>query len=259
VAAERGIPQSIVDEVKSRNDIVAVVEQYVRLSKRSAANLFGLCPFHSENTPSFSVAPEKQMYYCFGCHKGGDVIHFIMDIEKIGYLDALRLLAERAGVHIPEPDDAGYRKRAERETLLYKINAAAAAHFYLNLTESPGGKAARAYLARRGITGGTIRKFGLGYAADEWEDLWKRLRVKGYDADALSGSGLFRQGRDGPYDLFRKPDHVSDLRRLGRVVAFGGRVMDDSQPKYINSPKAPSIPKAVIVCLNFAKKSKEGH
>ncbi|NLN47055.1 MAG: DNA primase [Clostridiaceae bacterium] len=259
MAAERGIPQSIVDEIKNRNDIVAVVEQYVRLSKRSAANLFGLCPFHSENTPSFSVAPEKQIYYCFGCHKGGDVIHFIMDIEKVGYLDALRLLADRAGVHIPEPEDAGYRKRAERETLLYKINAAAAAHFYLNLTESPKGKAASAYLARRGITGGTIRKFGLGFAADDWEDLWKRLRNKGFDAEVLSGSGLFRQGRDGPYDLFRNRIMFPIFDALGRVVAFGGRVMDDSQPKYINSPESAVYTKGRhLYALNFAKKSKEG-
>ena len=259
MAAERGIPQSIVDEIKNRNDIVAVVEQYVRLSKRSAANLFGLCPFHSENTPSFSVAPEKQIYYCFGCHKGGDVIHFIMDIEKVGYLDAYRRLADRAGVHIPEPEDAGYRKRAERETLLYKINAAAAAHFYLNLTESPKGKAASAYLARRGITGGTIRKFGLGFAADDWEDLWKRLRNKGFDAEVLSGSGLFRQGRDGPYDLFRNRIMFPIFDALGRVVAFGGRVMDDSQPKYINSPESAVYTKGRhLYALNFAKKSKEG-
>ncbi len=254
----RGIPQSIVNEIKTRSDIVAVIEQYVRLSKRSAANLFGLCPFHAEKTPSFSVSPEKQMYYCFGCHKGGDVIHFIMDIEKVGYLEALRLLADRAGVQIPAPDDPSFRQRAEREALLYKINTAAAAHFYLNLMESPQGRRARDYLIKRGITTGSIRKFGLGYATDDWENLWRRLRDKGFATDALAASGLFRQGREGPYDLFRNRIIFPIFDALGRVIAFGGRVMDDSQPKYINSPENAIYTKGRhLYALNFAKKSKE--
>lgn len=258
-SVERGIPQSIIEEIKSRNDIVAVVEQYVRLTKKSAANLFGLCPFHAENTPSFSVSPDKQIFYCFGCHKGGDVIHFIMDIEKSGYLDALRMLAERAGVRIPEPDDEEYRKRTELAAVLYKVNSAAAAHFFLNLTESPKGKAARDYFARRGITPGTIRKFGLGYAADDWSDLWKRLRAKGFSTDVLDKSGLFKQGKEGPYDLFRNRIMFPIFDAMGRVVAFGGRVMDDSQPKYINSPENAVYTKGRhLYALNFAKKSKEG-
>ncbi|MBP7402728.1 MAG: DNA primase [Clostridia bacterium] len=258
-SVERGIPQSIIEEIKSRNDIVAVVEQYVRLTKKSAANLFGLCPFHAENTPSFSVSPDKQIFYCFGCHKGGDVIHFIMDIEKSGYLDALRMLAERAGVRIPEPDDEAYRKRTELAAVLYKVNSAAAAHFFLNLTESPKGKAALDYFARRGITSGTIRKFGLGYAADDWSDLWKRLRAKGFSADVLDKSGLFKQGKEGPYDLFRNRIMFPIFDAMGRVVAFGGRVMDDSQPKYINSPENAVYTKGRhLYALNFAKKSKEG-
>ncbi|HEY5467248.1 MAG TPA: DNA primase [Clostridia bacterium] len=256
--ADRGIPQNVIDEVKSRNDIVPVVEQYVRLSKKSAANLFGLCPFHGENTPSFSVSPEKQIYYCFGCHKGGDVIGFIMEIEKIGYLDALRLLAERAGIQLPEPDDENYRKRAELNTLLYRVNAAAAAHFYLNLTEFPKGKAARDYFSKRGILSGTIRKFGLGFAADDWSDLWKRLRSKGFAADVLDKSGLFKPGRDSPYDLFRNRVMFPIFDTMGRVVAFGGRVLDDSQPKYINSPENAVYTKGRhLYGLNFAKKTKD--
>ena len=257
-SAERGIPQHIIEEVKGRNDIVQIVEQYVRLSKRSAANLFGLCPFHAENTPSFSVSPEKQIYYCFGCHKGGDVIGFIMDVEKIGYIDALRLLAERSGVRIPEPDDANYRKRAEISAQLYKVDAAAAAHFFLGLTESPGGKAAREYLGKRGIASGTIRRFGLGYAADDWSDLWRHLRNKGFTAEILEKSGLFKQTNDKIYDLFRNRIMFPIFDALGRVVAFGGRVMDDSQPKYINSPENAIYTKGKhLYALNFAKKTKE--
>ncbi len=186
------------------------------------------------------------------------MIHFLMDIEKLGYLDALRMLAERAGVEIPAPEDQSFRQRAEREALLYKINTAAAAHFYLNLMESPKGKHARAYLLNRGITTGSIRKFGLGYAADDWEDLWRRLSSKGFSAEALSASGLFRKGREGPYDLFRNRIVFPIFDALGRVVAFGGRVMDDSQPKYINSPENAVYTKGRhLYALNFAKKSKE--
>ncbi len=253
-----GIPQNIIEEIKSRNDIVTVVEQYVRLSKKNTANLFGLCPFHSENTPSFSVSQEKQIYYCFGCHKGGDVINFIKEIEKVGYVDAIRVLAERSGIQIPESDDEDYRRRAELSALLYKVNSAAAAHFFLTLTESPRGKAARDYFERRGIVSGTIRKFGLGYASDDWTDLWRHLRAKGFTAELLEKSGLFKQGKEEPYDLFRNRIMFPIFDSMGRVVAFGGRVMDDSLPKYINSPENAVYTKGRhLYGLNFAKKTKE--
>ena len=171
----RTIPDELVEEVKSRNDIVSVVGQYVRLDKRSSANLFGLCPFHNEDTPSFSVSPSKQIFYCFGCHKGGNVITFIREIEKCTWPQALKILADRVGIQLPEPDDAAYRERLERNATLQKIYLEAARYYYHSL-QSPAGATARRYLKERAIADSTARKFGLGFAPDEWDGLLLHLR-----------------------------------------------------------------------------------
>lgn len=255
----RTIPDELVEEVKSRNDIVSVVGQYVRLDKRSSANLFGLCPFHNEDTPSFSVSPSKQIFYCFGCHKGGNVITFIREIEKCTWPQALKILADRVGIQLPEPDDAAYRERLERNATLQKIYLEAARYYYHSL-QSPAGAAARRYLKERAIADSTARKFGLGFAPDEWDGLLLHLRRQGLDDPQLiSQSGLFKRGKsDGYYDLFRNRLMFPIFDAMGKIIAFGGRVLDDSQPKYLNSPETPLYTKGRhLYGLNLAKSSSD--
>ncbi len=259
--AKARIPEQIVEEIRARNDIVAVVEQYVRLEKRSGANFFGLCPFHREDTPSFSVSPGKQIYYCFGCHKGGNVVGFIMEIEKTSYPEALRFLAERVGIEIPEADDEQTRRRSE---LLANLSAIMleAARYYYTVLQGEAGAEARAYLTRRGVNESTRRRFGLGCASKDWDGLYRHVRAKGFtDTELLLKSGLFRKGRnEGLYDLFRGRLMFPIFDVLGRVIAFGGRVLDDSQPKYINSPETPLYTKGRhLYALNIAKTSRAGH
>lgn len=251
------IPEQIIEEIKARSELVSVVEQYVHLDKRSGSNFFGLCPFHSEDTPSFSVSPSKQIYYCFGCHKGGDVIHFIMDVEKCSYPLAIRSLAERAGIQIPESEDEEYRQRSELNKQLQAIDLEAARYFYHCLNSSAG-TACREYLSKRGLTTSTIRKFGLGYAPEGWDGLVLHLRAKGFtDEDLLLKTGLFKRGKTGQlYDLFRHRLMFPIMDVMGKVVAFGGRVLDDSMPKYINSPENPVYTKGRhLFGLNLAKSS----
>jgi len=255
----RTIPDELVEEVKSRNDIVSVVGQYVRLDKRSSANLFGLCPFHNEDTPSFSVSPSKQIFYCFGCHKGGNVITFIREIEKCTWPQALKILADRVGIQLPEPDDAAYRERLERNATLQKIYLEAARYYYHSL-QSPAGAVARRYLKDRAIADSTARKFGLGFAPDEWDGLLMHLRRQGLDDPQLiSQSGLFKRGKsDGYYDLFRNRLMFPIFDAMGKIIAFGGRVLDDSQPKYLNSPETPLYTKGRhLYGLNLAKSSSD--
>lgn len=253
------IPESVIEEVKARNELVAVVEQYVRLDRKSGSNFFGLCPFHKEDTPSFSVSPVKQIYFCFGCHKGGDVIRFIMDIEKCSYPQAIRLLAERANVQIPEPDDEAWRQRNELNKNLQAICLEAARYFYRNLTEDAG-RVAQAYMRKRALSPAICKKFGLGYATEDWDGLLRRLDSLGYQDEALLlQSGLFRRKKSGGlYDLFRHRLMFPIFDAMGRIVAFGGRVLDDSQPKYINSPETPIYTKGRhLYALNLAKSSKQ--
>ena len=247
----------MIEEIKSRSELVGVVEQYVHLDKRSGSNFFGLCPFHREDTPSFSVSPAKQIYYCFGCHKGGDVIHFIMDIEKCSYIQSVQILAERANVALPEPDDEGYRQRSELYKNLQAICLEAARYFYHSLVGDDGRKA-MSYLQNRSISTATTRKFGLGFAPDSWDGLLNHLAGKGWtDHDLLLQSGLFRKGKSGGlYDLFRNRLMFPIFDVMGRVIAFGGRVLDDSLPKYINSPETPIYTKGRhLYALNIAKNS----
>ena len=263
---QRLIPESIVEEIKQRNEIVSVVEQYVRLEKKSLQNFFGLCPFHSEATPSFSVSPSKQIYYCFGCHKGGDVVNFIMDIEKMGYFDALKFLAEKAKIEIPASNDHEYQKKIELQKKLYNANTEAARFFYTNLI-GPRGIAVREYLKKRGIEANTVKKFGIGYALDEWEGLCLHLRSKGYSDEIIFLTGLFKKRTDsasgagkGMHDLFRNRLMFPIFDYLGRIIAFGGRVMDDTMPKYINSPETPIYIKGRhLYGFHIAKSSKAKH
>lgn len=257
--SNRPIPDELVEEVKARNDIVSVVEQYVRLDKRSGSNYFGLCPFHHEDTPSFSVAPNKQIYYCFGCHKGGNVINFIREIEKCTWPQAVKILADRVSIKLPEPDDEAYRERAELGAQLANLYLEAARYFYRNLI-GPQGQMARQYLKNRSITDNTIKKFGLGFAVDDWDGLVRHLAgLKITDPQLLEKSGLFRRGKQGGlYDLFRNRLMFPIFDAMGKIVAFGGRVLDDSVPKYINSPETPVYTKGRhLYGLNIAKSSSE--
>ena len=251
------IPDNVVEEIKNRNELVSIVEQYVTLDRKSSSNYFGLCPFHREDTPSFSVSPSKQIFYCFGCHKGGNVINFIKEIEHVSYPQALQILAERAGIALPEPDDEGWRKRSELSKRMHDTMLEAARWFYMQLIGN-NGKPAQDYLRKREISPATAKKFGLGYAPDSWDALHKHLQSKGFSEEELDSSGLFKRTKQGNLiDLFRGRLMFPIFDVLGKVVAFGGRVLDDSLPKYINSPETPIYTKGRhLYGLNLAKASR---
>lgn len=254
------IPENIVEEIKNRNELVSVVEQYVTLDRKSSSNYFGLCPFHQEDTPSFSVSPSKQIFYCFGCHKGGNVITFVKEIEHVSYPQALQILADRAGIELPEPDDEAWKQKSERNKKLHEILLEAARWYYHQLADQTG-LPAQNYLRRREITAATAKKFGLGYAPDNWDGLLIHLQKKGYSQDELLMSGLFKKAQRGNLiDLFRGRLIFPIFDVLGRVVAFGGRVLDDSLPKYINSPETPIYTKGRhLYALNLAKSSRSSN
>lgn len=256
----RRIPEQVIEEIKMKSDIVDIVSSYVSLTQKSRQNLFGLCPFHNEKTPSFSVSPQKQMYYCFGCHKGGDVIHFIMDIEHMSYPEAIRFLAERCGVEVPEVNDDDERYRAEKQQRerLYALNTEAARYFYQAL-QGKEAEPARAYMMKRGISRPMAISFGLGYAPERWQGLFDHLRKKGFTLAEIEDSGLFKKNaRGGYFDLFRGRLIFPIIDVMGRIVAFGGRVLDDSVPKYLNSPETKVYTKGRhLYGLNLAKKTRE--
>jgi DNA primase len=260
VSNGRRIPDELLEEIKAKSDIVDVVEQYVTLSKKTGANFFGLCPFHSEDTPSFSVSPGKQIFYCFGCHTGGDVINFIREIEKVPYRRALEILAERAGVRLPANEDPKQQERYRQRDRLFAANTEAARYFYHALNGAAGA-GARAYLKERGISRATAVRFGLGYAPDEWTGLLDHLSAKGFSDGEIEKSGLFRLNRsNNRYDLFRDRLMFPIIDQMGHIVAFGGRIMGEGMPKYINSPETQIYTKGqVLYGLNLAKKSKAGH
>ncbi|MBO4687374.1 MAG: DNA primase [Clostridiales bacterium] len=253
------IPQEVVEEIIAKNDIVSVVGQYVQFTKSSGRNLFGLCPFHSEDTPSFSVSSsaDKQIFYCFGCHKGGDVVKFIQEIEHLSYVEALRLLAERSGVKIPESNDPKYQKEEQLRKRVYEVLKAAAIYFYKSYV-SEKGQMAREYLQKRAITKSTAMNFGLGYAPDEWNGLYTFLSAKGFTKEEIMASGLFATAKNGrPYDLFRGRLMFPIFDSMGKIIAFGGRIIGDGQPKYVNSPETIVYSKQRnLYALNFAKQDK---
>ena len=250
-------PPSFIDELTARNPIEEVVGQYVTL-KRSGANMFGLCPFHGEKTASFSVAPDKGIYYCFGCHKGGSVINFQMEIEGLSYPDAVRSLAKRVGMEVPE--DEQYQSRYRQQERLWALHKEAARFFHSQLY-APVGKAALEYAYGRGMPKSTLINFGIGYAPDSWSALVDFLRKKGYTEQELKDSGLVTvsQKNGKIFDRFRDRLMFPIIDVRGNVIGFGGRIMkkDDNAAKYLNSPETLIFNKRKnLFALNLAKKTK---
>ncbi len=251
------IPESFLQELAEKNDIVEVISDYVQLNKRSGQNLFGLCPFHSEKTPSFSVSPSRQIYHCFGCGKGGSVINFIMEIESLSFLEAVDFLARRVGMEVPQQEADPMRPKRER---LYAINRDAGRFFYAQLSV-PHGEPARRYMEKRGIAPGTAKRFGLGYAPESWDSLVSALKEKGYTEREMMDAGLVRSGKKGGvYDTFRNRLMFPVIDVRGNVIGFSGRILGDGEPKYMNTPETPVFSKSHnLFGLNLAKKSKSGY
>jgi len=243
----------LIEEVRINNDIVEVVSEYVRLEKKGK-NYFGICPFHKEKTPSFSVEPGKQIFYCFGCGKGGNVIHFITLAENLDFIEAVRFLADRAKIVLPESNDEAQAEKARRKQLVLDINVIAA-RYYNDILNSKQGELAAAYLKKREISEKTARKFGLGYSPDDWDSLYLHLKSKGIAEEYMLESGLVMKSSRGKlYDRFRGRLMFPIFDVRGNVIGFGGRVLDDSLPKYVNSPETIVYSKGKhLYALNFAK------
>ena len=244
----------IIEEVRQKNDIVDVVSQYVKLT-RKGSSYFGLCPFHNEKTPSFSVTPGKQMYYCFGCGAGGNVFNFIMEYENYTFGEALKHLADRAGVELPKIEySREVREKAQERAELLEINKQAAQYFYYQLRTEKGAQGYQ-YLTGRGLSEETMRKFGLGYSDKFGGGLYQFLKSKGYSDDRLRESGLFNvDERHGMYDKFWNRVIFPIMDVNNRVIGFGGRVMGDGKPKYLNSPETKIFDKSRnLYGLNVAR------
>jgi len=233
-------PDHWMSELLSKSDIAAIASEYTLL-KPKGKRLWGCCPFHSEKTPSFSVTPDTQLYYCFGCHAGGSVVQFVMEMEKLSYVDAIKYLAQRAGMELPEEvdDDKLRKERAVKERLYSACKAAAM--FYHEKLMSPEGKTAQQYLAKRGIDGAIATKFGLGYAPPGWDNLLKHMKAKGFTEKELISAGLAVQGKkeDSCYDAYRDRVIFPIINTYKRVLGFGARTMGDDTPKYINTGDTP--------------------
>lgn len=247
------LSDSFLQELKMKTDIEDVISTYVTL-KRRGATLVGLCPFHNEKTPSFTVYPATQSFYCFGCGAGGDAITFLKKIENLDYLDAVKTLAQRAGLQMPQEGfDDSLSKRRRR---ILEMNREAA-RFYHNVLLSPEGKVGYDYYIGRALSAATINHFGLGFAPNQWDALLKHMRAKGYQPAELVDAGLARKGQKGYYDNFRNRVMTPIIDVRGNVIAFGGRVLDDSKPKYINTGDTLVYKKTnELFALNFAKDSK---
>ena len=251
---------AFIDELVAQNPIEDVVGQYVTL-RRSGANMFGLCPFHGEKTASFSVAPDKGIYYCFGCHKGGGVINFQMEVEGMSYPDAVRALAKRVGMEVPE--DEQYQSRYRAQERLWALHKEAA-RFYHSKLYAPEGAAALRYATDRGMPKAVLTTFGIGYAPDSWSNLVDHLRKKGYTDQELKDSGMVTvsQKTGNLFDRFRDRLMFPIIDVRGNVIGFGGRIMkkDENAAKYLNSPETLIFNKRKnLFALNLAKKSKLGY
>lgn len=250
--------QSSINEVSRRSDLAELVSGYVHM-KRNGTSYVGLCPFHKEKTPSFHVDEDKQLFYCFGCGAGGNVFDFVMRAENLDFVDALKFLAQRAGVTLEE-EQGGHRSRSDEESAqrkrILEMNRLAARHFYDNLN-GPQAAAAQAYMQRRGLDRQTAVKFGIGFAPDQWSDLLSAMETKGYTADELVTAGLaVRNGNGRIYDKFRNRLMFPIIDVRGNVVAFGGRTLGDDQAKYMNSPETPVFHKGRnLFALNLAKQT----
>lgn len=254
-------PNELIDEVRSRNDIVTVIGSYIRLQKKGSSYM-GLCPFHNEKTPSFSVNGPKQFYHCFGCGAGGNVFTFVMEYENYSFLEAMKFLADRAGIKLPEPETSGEAKRAaDFKGRLLEVNKQAAIYYHHQFKHKDG-QAAYQYLINRGLTADTIKHFGLGYSTKDSDDLYRYLKKMGYDDEFLAQTGLFRfderlGGRDKFKDRVMFP--IMDINH--RVIGFGGRITSNAGPdvpKYLNSPETKLFEKSRhLYGLNYAKSSRK--
>jgi DNA primase len=233
-------PDAWLDELLAKNDIVSVISSYVELRPKGR-RLWGLCPLHGEKTPSFSVSPDKQMFYCFGCHAGGTVIQFIMQMERLSFVEAVKLLANRAGMELPEnaDDTAMQRERAYKERLYAACKAAA--RFYMETLLGPDGAPGRAYLAGRGLTSESVKRFGIGYAPAAWDALKNHLLAAGFTQQELLDAGLLVHNteKNSVYDAYRNRVIFPIIGASGRVLGFGARVLNDDKPKYINTGDTP--------------------
>ncbi|MDD3360121.1 MAG: DNA primase [Hespellia sp.] len=250
--------EDLVEEVRMKNDIVDVISGYVRLQKKGSS-YFGLCPFHNEKSPSFSVSRDKQMYYCFGCGAGGNVFTFIMEYENYSFVEALKMLAERAGVELPEIEySKEQREKTDLRNTILEMNKLAAKYFYAQL-KSEQGKAAHGYLTDRQLSEETITAFGLGYSNKYSDDLLKYLRIKGYSTEQIHQAGLANiDEKHGAYDKFWNRVMFPIMDVNNRVIGFGGRVMGDGKPKYLNSPETPVFDKSRnLYGLNRARTSRK--
>ena len=248
----------VIEEVRSKNDIVDVISSYVRLQKKGSS-YFGLCPFHNEKSPSFSVSRQKQMYYCFGCGAGGNVFTFLMEYENYSFVEALKYLADRAGVELPEQEYSKEAKeRADTKAVLLEINKLAAQYYYVQLKKEQGVHAL-SYLKDRKLSDDTIRAFGLGYSNKYSDDLYQYLKSKGYQTEMLLKAGLVSlDERQGVYDKFWNRVMFPIMDVNSRVIGFGGRVMGDGKPKYLNSPETLIFDKSRnLYGLNRARSSKK--
>ena len=253
-------PPAFLDELIIRNPIEDVVGQYVSL-KRSGSNMFGLCPFHGEKTASFSVSPDKGIYYCFGCHKGGGAVNFMMEIEGLSYPDAVRALAKRAGMEVPE--DEQYQSRYRQQERLWALHKEAARFFHSQLY-APVGRQALEYALGRGMSKSILTTFGIGYAPDSWDSMVKAMKAKGYTEEELKESGLvtISQKNGNIFDRFRDRLMFPIIDVRGNVIGFGGRIIknDKDAAKYLNSPETLIFNKRKnLFGLNLAKKSKQGY
>lgn len=255
-----GIPNETIQTILEKADIESVVGEYVQFTKRSGNNLFGLCPFHNEKTPSFSVNTTKGFYHCFGCQKSGNSIGFIMELEKMSFVEAVKYLGKKYGVEIIE--DSNYRKddSSKKKERVKKL-LVEAAKFYYKAFIGPEGKTARAYTSKRAMTPAGLKSFGVGYAPEGWDNLYIHMQNLGFSDEEMSNSGLFTVSRKTGklIDLLRNRLVFPIFNVYGEVIAFGGRVLDDSLPKYVNSPDSLVYKKKEhLYALNFAKKDRTG-
>lgn len=249
------IPQSFLDELEARCPIEEVVADYVTLSAKGG-NLWGLCPFHGEKTPSFAVSPEKHIFHCFGCGKGGGVVRFLMEIENLSFIEAVRKLAARAGLEMPEEDQAAQERRNRRRRLL-ELNKQAA-RFYYDTLRSPLGEPMRKYIAKRQLTPAYVKRFGLGAAPDSWDSLIKAMTAQGFEKGELLDAGLVVAGKNGGiYDKFRNRLMLPVIDSTGDILGFTSRVMDNSTPKYLNTPETAIFKKrSILYGIQWAKLTK---
>lgn len=250
-------PEEVIEEVRMRSDIVDVISGYVKLQKKGS-NLFGLCPFHHEKSPSFSVSPSKQMYHCFGCGVSGNVITFVMEYENYSFREAVEMLADRSGVKLPKMEYSKEAKaKADRKAALLEINKLAANYFYYQLKQ-PQGKIGYDYLVKRKLTEETIRRFGLGFSNKISDDLYRYLKSKGYEDELLKDTGLVTIEERGARDKFWNRVMFPIMDVNSRVIGFGGRVLGDGEPKYLNSPETMLFDKSRnLYGLNYARTSRK--